>query len=115
MKRITLNSLKDWVNEQFLKLEITEYECTKVTRSHFTSDQYESGACKLYIHFRLKGEHNPMLNSSFYCFYSIKELQSHIKDGYEMYLNYKSMRLLSIKNLEIELRKPTTNQSNLIH
>lgn len=63
-KRITLNSLKDWINIEFKRLGIEDYECFEIVRTRFTSDQYEGGATKMYIHLkRIDAEANSLFNT----------------------------------------------------
>lgn len=105
MKRLTLKWLKDWVNEQFDKLEIKEYRCCKIERTYFRSQDYEAGASKLLIHFKLTEHPDSVSIGTFYSFYSLRDFQDHISKGYEMYLKVSSHKIFVMSNLEIELRK----------
>lgn len=102
--RLTAKKLVEWCNEQFEKLELNDYEVIKVERTHFTSDQYESGACRLYIIFRNKTlpESSLLHTSRFMCFYGINELHDYINSGYELYLKDGSKGLTGF---ELEVRK----------
>ena len=105
--RLTTKKLIKWLNEQFIKFEITQYEVTDISRTYFTSNDYECGACRLIIHFKHKAtEHTAIHNNGyFYCFYRIKELENYMKEGYELYLQDKGKFGL-LTDLEIEVRKP---------
>lgn len=99
--------LIDWVNLEFERLGIAEYEATTASRTYYKNNQYECGACKMYIFFRMKNKPNhPLLNSFFMTFYSLKELKDGVYMGYEMYIKFSSRGSgQSIKDLEIGLRK----------
>lgn len=101
--------LVDWVNGEFERLEITEYEAIKAERTYFTGYQYESGACFMHIYFKRKGYNASTLyaNNYFMSFYPLKELKTYVnKGGYEMYLKFKTRSAgMFMHELEIELRK----------
>lgn len=106
--RITHKKLVDWVNEQFIKFEITNYEVYRSERTHFTGDQYAGGACKLRIFFRHKekSKRNKFATDGYFmCFFFLHEYQDHINDGYEMYLRFGRNGLNLLAALEIDLRK----------
>lgn len=112
--RITYKKLVDWVNLQFEKLEITEYEAISAERTYHRSDYYEAGACKLLIKVKTKNAKEGTFNSEFYfmCFYFLWEYQQALSNGYEMYLTFNEERFRLMKNLEIRLRKAGTKQIN---
>ncbi len=106
--RLTYKKLVDWVNEQFIKFEITEFEAYKAHRTYFRSDDYSGGACKLHVYFRLKDEtkrHPMMMNDYFMCFYFLHEYKAHIDKGYEMYICFKRNGIGCLNDIEINLRK----------
>ena len=98
-KRITLKLLKDWVNWKFKQLQIKGYECVEVYRTYYTSDQYESGACKLRIKIKSNTNHFTFFN----CYYSITEIKDHLLQGFELWLN--PNKGYSINNFELDLRR----------
>ena len=104
--RITSKKLIAWLNEQFVKLGIKEYEVTNISRTHFSSNDYESGACRLIIDFKHKeteyaAVHN---NGYFYCFYRIKELEDYINSGYELFIKDRGRNGV-LTDFEIDVRK----------
>lgn len=105
--RLTHKKLVDWVNEQFIKFEITNYEAYRSETTKFTSDQYSGGACKLRVFFRHKEEskRNSFADGSFMCFFFLHEYQDHMNSGYEMYLRFGRSALGLLTALEIDLRK----------
>lgn len=103
--RLTYKKLVAWVNEQFDKFEIKDYEAYKAERTYFTSYQYEGGACKLRVFFRHKSlKSHPLTDPTnyFMSFYFLKEYENYLNQGYEMRLVLKGNSLL---NLEIDLVK----------
>jgi len=106
--RLTAKKLVAWCNEQFSKLEIHNYEVIEITRSYFSSDHYENGACRLYVKFRDKRMElgNMCSTGHFLCFYRLSEYQDYINQGYELYLKDNG-RFGSLKDFDIEVRKIT--------
>lgn len=104
--RITAKKLIDWCNKEFERLEIKNYKVTDIFRTHYRLDDYECGACKLIVKFKdinLPDEH--IINKgSFLCFYSMKEYEQYLKDGYQLYLRNKG-RFGIISDFEIDVRK----------
>lgn len=96
--RVTRNYIKDWVNEKFKQLEILDFECYAVERTYFTQDQYESGACHLHINCKSISRD---LRVTFLCFYSIWYLQKEVNNGYELYLKFDRLGLISNTTLEL--------------
>lgn len=104
--RITSKKLVDFVNSEFLRLEITEYECYDVERTRFRPYDYEGGACKLHVKLRRKDGVYLGVPLYFMCFYFLWEYEQYVKAGYEMFLtNKKRSTMLSILDMEIDLRK----------
>lgn len=103
--RVTSKYLIKWVNDKFKELEINEYECCEVIRTHFTSDQYESGACFLYIKIREVENHD--ICNKFLCFYPMYSLQYYLDNGYELFLDFSKQRtiFISLTDIEINVRK----------
>lgn len=103
--RLTAKRLIEWVNEEFHKLGSSEIQVYEIERTHYTPDQYESGACRLHIRFRNTSipDGNLFASASFMCFFSIRELEEYIKAGYELFL--KSDRLGLYTNFELDVRK----------
>jgi len=102
--KVTSKKLVEWLNEKFKEYEINEYIVTEVVSTRFSSEQIQGGACRLYIRFNLKdvSKRNVLLNPTFYCYYSMKELQWYINNGYELSLKLKGSYLT---NLELDLKK----------
>lgn len=99
--RVTRNWIKNWVNEKFKQLEIFNYECYEVNRTHFNQNDYECGACCLYIHCRHIESGNA---TTFLCFYPIWYIQQEINNGLELWLKFDRHNI--IPNTTLELRKP---------
>lgn len=109
MKRLTAKVFLEFVNKEFERFEASYIKATKVERTRYTQDQYQSGACKLVVSFEDTrfGKHH-LVNHSFLCFYSLGEYQEYLKNGYEMYMRFMPRSHgLSFKDLEIEVRKIT--------
>ena len=103
--RLTTKKLVKWVNEQFKNFEL-KYEVTEISRTHFNTDAYEGGACRLLVKFRnINMEVGSMCSTGYFmCFYKISEYEEYLKNGYELYLRDKS-RFGILNNFEIEVRK----------
>jgi hypothetical protein len=95
------SDLVNWVNKEFERFEIYDYEAISAERTYHSQDAIEGGACRMLIFFKHK-EFNGF-NNYFLCFYTLKQLNEHLKSGYEMYLNFD--RNLILTNATIELRK----------
>ena len=100
--RLTVKKLISWLNEEFIRLEINNYEVYAIDRSRFTSDQYQNGAYFLYVRFRSKSD--PNQTEVFHCFYPIKDYQMYTRSGYELYLKFENRNLM-INSLSIEVRQ----------
>lgn len=107
-KRITYKYLVQFLNEEFKRFEITEFEVVKVERTHHRDCDYEAGATKLLIHFepKDKSKKHPLINGIFYCFYFVKELQWYVDNGYKLKLDfaYRSSRMM-LCDLELNVTK----------
>lgn len=103
--RLTAKKLVAWCNEQFKEFGINDYEVTKITRTRYNKDQYESGACKLLVSFITKSlPKNSLVHSGYFmCFYSISEYQYYINNGCSLYLKDKSRHGI-LSDFEIEIR-----------
>ena len=106
--RVTGKYLTDWCNAKFKELEINDYVVTNVVSTKFSSDQIQGGACRLYILFK-PIHYEPIHQSIFLCFYSMKEIQDYIngkKYGKnELYI--KLGRNFSMTELELDIRSIT--------
>ena len=107
MQRLTGKKFLAFINQQFAKFEMSDYEAYAVERSRFTPDQYEGGACFLYVRIRTKSQsathQRNAMSCDMLCFYPLKEYAKHLANGYEMYLKMDRSGL--INNMTIELRK----------
>lgn len=82
--RLTGKKIITFLNSEFERLEINNYEVYEVIRTRFTGDQYEDGAAKLIINFREKT--NQDYSGHLLCSYSIGELQDYLRMGYRLIL-----------------------------
>jgi len=103
MPRITLKYIQQWLNDKFIELEITEYEIFSVERTHYREYDYEGGAARLVIGFRNKEDYRYF--GYFNCFYSLRDIEQHLKNGYELHLKFDRFGILS--NCELDIRKLT--------
>ena len=104
--RVTASKLKNWLENEFKRLEFGYYEVVEIYRTRFASHYYEAGACKLVIRFRHVEWETTFDTAAFLCDYSMKDLTEYIQGGYEMYLKFRSGKgVQSMTNLEIEVRK----------
>lgn len=85
--RLTSKKLIKWINEKFIELGINNYEVTSISRTRFNINDYESGACRLLIHFKDRNYDYCLFNNkSFLCFYKISELEWYLKNGYNLFI-----------------------------
>ena len=106
MPGLTLNTFLDFINSEFKRLKIEDFEAIEAIRTRYRPDDYEAGACKLIIRIKDKRfKNNELLRNSFFCYYSINEYRSYLKNGYEMYLKFNDNYFI-IRNATIEVRKP---------
>lgn len=104
--RITKKYLLKWINEQFVKFEMNHIEATEIVITRFRPDDYEGGACRMYVYLRDKEfDRDGLPPIYFMCFYKLSEYEDYINYGYEMYLKFKDPRLGLLRDLEIDLRK----------
>lgn len=107
MKRLTAKKFIEWVNAEFIRVEITNYVATEVVRTHFTTDQYESGACRFYVRFQSVSDSNH--KGSFMCFYTLGEYSEHINAGFEMVLEFvgndRFGAIQSLQNITVNLKR----------
>ena len=103
--RLTAKKLVNWCNEQLKKHGFENHEVTEISRTHLNQDDYENGACRLYIRFKDKTmvEGSFFSTGNFNCYYRISELQDYINAGYDLYLKLCHSGIL--RNTEIEVRK----------
>jgi len=104
--RLTSKKIITWFNEILPEMGMSHLRVFAVERTYYTADQYESGACRLHIRFKNTelDKSSVLSEGSFMSFLTIKQLQDHIKDGWEVYL--KTDRLAYIANTELDIRKP---------
>lgn len=100
--RLTGNKIKDWLNEEFIRLELFGYEVYDVVQTRFSIDQIQAGACSLYIRYRNKSDKD--ISGTFYCFYSIGSLHDYINNGYELYIKF-PYKVFSIRDFELDIRR----------
>lgn len=101
--RLTSARMVQWLNQEFKRLEITDWVVTAVERTHFRDQDYEAGACKLRAHF--ENVKSKSTKGEFLCFYSLGEYQDHMSKGYEMYIKFHNHRFGILSELTVELRK----------
>lgn len=103
--RLTTKKLIEWCNLKFKSLDIKTYEVFNIYPTRYTSAQYECGACRLVIQFRVKEQADKKdYSGSFYCFFRISELEEYIRSGYELYLHSPGNRFI-ISDLVLDVRK----------
>ena len=100
--RITSAKLLKWINDKFLQLELHEYKAVKIERTHFNSNDYECGACRLYV--RVVYKNNPNEITTFMCFYRLSDYEESLKLGYKMVLKDNGRNGI-ISQFEIDLIK----------
>lgn len=109
--RLTSKRLIVLINEMFDRYEITQYRCTRVVTTKYTSDQYEGGACKMHIYFNdteLIGTDKETENEGHILGYNfLKEIEILLKTGYELslYTNHRFSTSMGLLNCELEVRK----------
>lgn len=109
--RLTSKRLVVLVNELFDKYDINDFRCVEIVSTRFTSDQYEGGACKLYVYFNdLESMKNNTKNNRgcMMCFYFIKDIEDHLKNGYELFLYHNSRfggRFPLLTEMELDLKR----------
>lgn len=103
--RLTTKKLVEWCNMEFKRLELNDWTVTRIVRTHYREDDYQSGACKLLCWFK----HNDtpddsMLNRThrFVSFCSIGELEESIRNGYQLNIKNKGV---SISHFELDVIK----------
>lgn len=80
--RITTKKLTELCNKILERVELG-LRVHSIESTRFTSYQYESGACKQYI--RLTND-DLLYPVTTYCYYSKKELEYYLNNGYKLYL-----------------------------
>jgi hypothetical protein len=103
--KLTYKYLILFINEQFKKFGIVDYEVTQIWRTYYRRDEYEAGASKMQIIFKnntLPTNHFANFGH-FMCFYSLRELEQQLKNGYELYLKFDRFHILS--NLQLDVRR----------
>jgi len=99
--RVTGKKLIDWINSEFKRLGIKEFEVFKIQSTRYSYDLLAAGAASLNILFRHVEDQN--IWGCFYSFYSMQQLEMYLKNGYE--LDIKRDHLCSISQYELELIK----------
>lgn len=100
--RVTKKYLIKWVNEEFKRLEINDWEVFQIDKTRFRSQDYEEGACFLYVRFRFKENHTS--TARFLCFYPLKEYEEHINNGKKLKLTFG--RSFTLTDCTIEIINP---------
>lgn len=105
--RLTAKKLMEWINKEFIRLEITDYVVYKIDRTRFRGQDYEAGACSLHVRFHhLKNKNS---QGTFLCFYPLHVYDKHLKMGYRLHLtlskynNYSN--LYSLTDLTVDVVK----------
>lgn len=77
MARLTSKKFLEFVNEQFKKIEITDWIAIKVINPRHRSCDIEAGACRLIVTIQyLKAEPNSIMSTThFYCFYTLGQFE----------------------------------------
>ncbi len=101
--RVTKRKFIYWINQEFKRFGITEYEIVSVEQTRYRGHEYEAGAAFLSVKFDLVSNRTNSSCGFFSCFYSLGMYTDHLKMGYEMYLQFKRHRLLS--DLVVDLRR----------
>lgn len=107
--RLTKKKLIEMVNQLFDKYEIKSFEVYAISATRYRGQDYEAGACKLHIYFRRKdGNIDTGFGTAFnyfISFFSIKELEYYINNGYYLKLEFIRQGSISIKDLELNVQK----------
>ena len=113
--RLTAKKLVNWVNQEFQKLGIKDYEVTEITKTNYSQDHYEEGASRLIVTFRNKSmdQNSYMGLNHFLCYYRISDYDCYLKNGYELYLK-DTERFGILKNFTIEVRKKENYTFNIL-
>lgn len=83
--RITGKYLTDWINNKLKELEI-DFHVTEISRTRFTGEQYEGGACKQII--RIASNQNENETCSFLCYFNMQELEEYVNSGWRLSLQF---------------------------
>lgn len=106
MKRLVAKAFIAFVNTELERIGLGSYRAIEVNRTHYNSDQYESGAAKLIVNLELKED--PSHKAYFNCWYFLGEYADYINQGYKMQLvsqaNGRS-KFYGIQDLEVEVYK----------
>lgn len=102
--RLTKAKLIKWINYEFQRVGIKEYEVYAIEQTRYRSVEYEAGAAFLHIRFRSITNHDH--TGLFLCFYKIKQLEDYLKNGYSLTLQLDWRKGLTLTNLELEVCKP---------
>ena len=100
--------LVEWVNKEFERFEITEYRAVEAVRTYHNQDAIEGGACRMLIFFECVNQ-KTMGSPYFLCFYTLKQLNTYLKEGFEMYLDFKHSIVLTNITIEVRRKKLITN------
>ena len=105
MSRMTSKTFLHFINSEFKRLEMPEFEAFEVNRTRFRMSEYEAGACKLIVRIRDKRfKDNELNRTSLLCFYSLKEYEEYLKSGYKMYLKFNDRNYM-LNEAEIDVKK----------
>lgn len=95
--RITQRYLKEWLSEEFKRLEI-EYTIKEIYKTRLRPNEYEAGAA----HFIIRaGLLNSTFDFSVFVPYPLYYLQKELNNGYELIFKLKEGRYLADSELDI--------------
>ena len=101
--RVTKKLLIKLVNELLVEVELP-FECISITRSRFTSDQYQSGAWFWKANLKSTEGVDYILGSYIYSFYQFSDLETELNNGGKLKIvNNSTGQFACISNLEISL------------
>ncbi len=106
--RLTSKKLIDWANGQLMEMPHLKYKAVAVSRTRYTSDQYECGAAKLIMTLERTIPGDSLFNNIYLlCFYSLGELSDLTNSGHELCLkSLDDSPLLSRTSIDVR-RKST--------
>jgi hypothetical protein len=78
----------EFINSEFKRLEINNYEAYRAERTYFNQDQLEAGACRIHVYFKPVGTSldDLFFKPSFMCFYPLSFYNLILKKGGKLYI-----------------------------
>ena len=102
--RLTKKKLIKWINDQFIKFDITGYEAFKIEQTRYRPVDYEAGAAQLNIWVKPINEMANLDNTSFFmCFYRISELGMYAKKGAKIGLRFEKTKVPTLSGVSINV------------